>query len=45
MMMVMVVARSSAIAGIIAGMLPFVHTFTVGTVNFGAVGFGDIFVP
>jgi 1,4-dihydroxy-2-naphthoate octaprenyltransferase len=44
-MMVMVVARSSAIAGIIAGMLAFVHTFTVGTVNFGAVGFGDIFVP
>jgi hypothetical protein len=32
--MVMVVARSSAKAGIIAGMLAFVHTFTVGTINF-----------
>ena len=44
-MMVMVVARSSAKAGIITGMLAFVHTFTVGAVNFSAVGFSDIFVP
>jgi hypothetical protein len=44
-MMVMVVARSSAKAGIIAGMLAFVHTFTIGAVNFSAVGFSDIFVP
>jgi hypothetical protein len=44
MMMVIVVARSSAKAGIIAGMLAFVHTFTIGAVNFSAVGFSDIFV-
>jgi hypothetical protein len=44
MMMVMVAARSSAISGIIAGMLAFVHTFTIGAVNFSAVGFSDIFV-
>src|SRR6266446_3494422 len=44
MMMVMVAARSSAISGIIAGMLAFVHTFTVRAVNFSAVGFSDIFV-
>jgi len=43
--MVMVVARSSAIAGIIAGMFAFVHTFTVGAVNFSAVGLSEIFVP
>jgi hypothetical protein len=44
MMMVMVAARSNAISGIIAGMLAFVHTFTIGAVNFSAVGFSDIFV-
>jgi hypothetical protein len=44
-MMMVVVARSSAKAGIITGMLAFVHTFTVGAVNFSAVGFSDIFVP
>ena len=44
-MTVMLVARSSAKAGIIAGMLAFVHTFTVGAENFSAVGFSDIFVP
>jgi hypothetical protein len=44
MMMVTVAASSSAKAGIIAGMLAFVHTFTVGAVNFSAVGFSDIFV-
>jgi hypothetical protein len=44
-MMVMALARSSAKAGIIAGMLAFVHTFTVGAINlFSAVGFSDIFV-
>jgi hypothetical protein len=44
-MTVMMVARSSAKAGIIAGMLAFVHTFTIGAVNFfSAVGFSDIFV-
>ena len=43
-MVVMVVARSSAIAGIIAGMLACVHAFTVGAINFSAVGFSDIFV-
>ena len=45
MMMVMVVARSSAIPGVIAGMFAFMHTFTVGAVNFSAVRFSDIFVP
>jgi hypothetical protein len=38
-MVVMVMARSSAIAGIIAGMLACVHAFTVGAINFSAVGF------
>jgi len=38
--MVMVVSRSCAIAG----MLAFVHTFTVWAVNFSAVRFSDIFV-
>ena len=39
-MMMVMVARSSAKAG----MLAFVHTFTIGAVNFSAVGFSDIFV-
>jgi len=39
-----VTARSSAKACLIADMLPFVHTFTVGAVSFSAVGFSDIFV-
>ena len=44
-MTVLVVARSSAKTGIIAGMLAFVHTFTVAAINFfSAVGFSDIFV-
>ena len=43
-MMVTVLARSSAKAGFIAGMLAFVHTFTVWAVNFSAVRFSDIFV-
>ena len=44
-MMVMAVAGSSAKADIIAGMLAFVHTFTVGAINFfSPVGFSDIFV-
>ena len=43
-MTVMVVARSSAKADLIAGMLAFVHTCPIGTVNFSAVGFSDIFV-
>jgi hypothetical protein len=41
----MVVATPSAKSGIIPYMLAFVHTFTVGAVNFSAVGLGDIFVP
>jgi hypothetical protein len=43
-MAVLVVPRSSAKAGLIAGMLAFVHTCTVGAVSFSAVGFSDIFV-
>jgi hypothetical protein len=42
--MVMVMARSRAKAGLIAGMLACVHTFTVWVRNFSAVGFSDIFV-
>ena len=34
-----VTTRSSAKAGLIADMLSFVHTFTVGAVSFSAVGF------
>jgi hypothetical protein len=44
MMVMVVAARSSAKAGLIACMLPFVHTFTVEAINFSAVGFSDIFV-
>jgi len=43
--MTVVVATPSAKSGIIPCMLAFVHTFTVGAVNFSAVGFSDIFVP
>jgi hypothetical protein len=41
-MTVMVLARSSSKAVIIACMLAFVHTCTVGAVNFGTVGFSDV---
>jgi hypothetical protein len=44
MTVTVVVAKSSAKAGLIAGMLPFVHTFTVGAVSFSAVEFSNIFV-
>ena len=40
----LMVARSSAKARLIAGMLGFVRTCTVGAVSFSAVGFSDIFV-
>ena len=43
-MMVTVLARSSAKAVLIACVLAFVHTCTVGAVNFSTVGFSDIFV-
>jgi hypothetical protein len=44
-MTVMVVARSTAIASIIAGMLAFAHPCAIGTVSFfSAVGFSNIFV-
>jgi hypothetical protein len=43
--MMVVVATPSAKSGIIPCMLAFVHTLTVGAVNFSAVGFSDIFVP
>ena len=43
-MMVAVLAGSSAKAVLIAYMLAFVHTCTVGAVNFSTVGFSHIFV-
>ena len=44
MTVTVVAAKSSAKACLIAGMLPFVHTFTVGAVSFSAVEFSNIFV-
>jgi hypothetical protein len=42
--MTVMVARSLAKASIIASMLAFVHACAIGTVNFSAMGFSDIFV-
>ena len=43
-MTVVVLARSSAKAVLIARVLAFMHTSTVGAVNFSAVRFSNIFV-
>jgi hypothetical protein len=43
--MMVVVVTPSAKSGTIPCMLAFVHTFTVGALDFSAVGFSDIFVP